>query len=325
MKTFISRGKFVFPLLLSLCLVGAAHADYPEKPIRIVAAFAAGGPSDGLARLIGKGMASRLGATVLVENKAGAGGNIGTDAVAKASADGYTLLLGYIGPLAVNPHLFKSLAYDPLQDFAPIGMIADNPLVLVVHPGFPAKNVKELVALVRSSKTPLAYASGGNGSANHLAGELFKSAQQLEMTHVPYKGVAPATTDLLGGQVPIMFNGISLALPHIKAGKLRALAVTTKARVPALPEVPTMQESGLAGFEMSAWFALLAPSGTPPAIVQRLEKALTDTVASPETASTLAALGMVARPEGAQALRTYMRSELELWGKVIRQSGMTAD
>jgi tripartite-type tricarboxylate transporter receptor subunit TctC len=245
--------------------------------------------------------------------------------VAKASADGYTLLLGYIGPLAVNPHLFKSLAYDPLQDFAPIGMIADNPLVLVVHPGFPAKNVKELVALVRSSKTPLAYASGGSGSANHLAGELFKSAQQLEMTHVPYKGVAPATTDLLGGQVPIMFNGISVALPHIKAGKLRALAVTTKARVPALPEVPTMQESGLAGFEMSAWFALLAPSGTPPAIVQRLEKALTDTVASPEAASTLAALGMVARPEGAQALRTYMRSELELWGKVIRQSGMTAD
>ncbi|WP_439588885.1 Bug family tripartite tricarboxylate transporter substrate binding protein [Hydrogenophaga sp.] len=325
MKTFISRSKCALLLCLSWCLAGAAHAEYPDKPIRIVAPFAAGGPADVLARLVGKGLSSRLGTTVLVENRAGAGGNIGTDAVAKAPADGYTLLLGYIGPLAVNPHLFSTLPFNPETDFAPIGLIADNPLVLVVHPSLPARSVKELVAQLRASKSPLAYASGGSGSANHLAAELFKAAEQVEMTHVAYKGIAPATSDLLGGQVPIMFNGVSVALPHIKAEKLRALAVTTKNRIPALPDVPTMQEAGLPGYEMSAWFALLAPAGTPPAIVQRLEAALMDTVRSPEAEATLSSLGMVPRPAGSQALRSLVKSELQVWGKVVRQAGIKAE
>ncbi len=325
MKAFISRRHCALLLCLSWCLVGASHAQYPEKPIRIVAPFAAGGPADALARLMGKGLSSRLGTTVVVENRAGAGGNIGTDAVAKAPADGYTLLLGYIGPLAVNPHLFSTLPYKPETDFAPIGLIADNPLVLVVHPSLPARSVKELVAQLRTSKNPLAYASGGSGSANHLAAELFKEAEKVEMTHVAYKGIAPATNDLLGGQVPIMFNGVSVALPHIKADKLRALAVTTKNRIPALPDVPTMQEAGLAGYEMSAWFGLLAPAGTPPAVVQRLEAALMDTVKSPEAEATLSSLGMVPRPAGAQALRSLIKSELEVWGKVVRQAGIKAE
>ncbi len=327
MNTVNPRGWIAF-LLMSLswwCLAGAARADYPDKPIRIVVPFAAGGPAVGLARLVGQGRAARVNATVVVGNRAGAGGNIGTEAVAKAPADGHTLLLGYIGPLAVNPHLFKSLPFQPQNDFAPIGMIADNPLVLVVHPGVAATSVKELVGQLRASPKPMAYASGGSGSANHLAAELFKSAERLEMTHVPYKGVAPATSDLLGGQVPIMFNGVSVALPHIKAGKLRALAVTTRSRIPALPDVPSMQEAGLPGYEMSAWFALLAPAGTPSAIVQRLEKVLLDTLNSAEAASALAALGMVPRPAGAQALRDHLAKETQVWGQVVRQAGITAE
>jgi len=325
MKTVLSCCKCALLICLSFCLTSAADAQYPNKPIRIVVPFAAGGPADSLARIVSKGLSSRLGATVLVENRAGAGGNIGTDAVAKAPADGYTLLLGYIGPLAVNPHLFSTLPFNPEMDFAPIGLIADNPLVLVVHPSVPARSVKDLVALLRTSKTPLAYASGGSGSANHLAAELFKVAEQVDMTHVAYKGIAPATIDLLGGQVPIMFNGVSAALPHIKTEKLRALAVTTKNRIPALPEVPTMQEAGLPGYEMSAWFGLLAPAGTPSAIVQRLEAALMDTVRSPEAEATLSSMGMVSRPEGSQVLRYLVKSELQLWGKVVRQAGIKAE
>ncbi|PKO70429.1 MAG: LacI family transcriptional regulator [Betaproteobacteria bacterium HGW-Betaproteobacteria-16] len=324
MNKLILRGKFLL-FCLSWAVAGLAHADYPERPIRIVVPFAAGGPADGLARLVSHSLAEKMGTPVVVENRAGAGGNIGTDTVAKAPADGYTLLLGYIGPLAVNPHLFSSLPFNPELDFAPIGMIADNPLVLVVHPRVAAKSVKELVTQLRTSTEPMAYASGGSGSANHLAAELFKSAEQIEMTHIGYKGVAPATNDLLGGHVPIMFNGVSVALPHIKAGKLRALAVTTKARIPALPDVPTMQEAGLTGYEMSAWFALLAPAGTPAPIVHRLEKALLETVNSPDAEAKLAALGMVPRPAGAETLRNHMKEEIQVWGKVVRQAGIKAE
>ncbi|WP_345248491.1 tripartite tricarboxylate transporter substrate binding protein [Pigmentiphaga soli] len=303
---------------------GAAGA-YPDRPVRIVVPFAAGGPADILGRLVAAGLADRLHGTFVVENKAGGGGNIGTAQVARADADGYTLVIGYIGPFGINPSLYKKQSFDPVKDFAPVSLLATSPLVLVTRPGLGAGSVAELVKLARSRSMALTYGSGGVGSANHLAGELFKTATGVDLVHVPYQGIAPATTDLLGGQVDLMFNGISSVLQYVKAGKLPALAVTTAARVDSLPDVPTMEEAGVKPFDVSAWFGLLAPRGTPPAVLASLEAAVRDTMNSPEASARLAATGMQRRLMPQAEFGRFIESEVKLWSGVVRASGASAD
>jgi len=309
--------------MLGLC--GVASSAYPDRPVKIVVPFAAGGPADILGRLVAHGLASRLKATVIVENKPGGGGNIGTAQAARADADGYTLVIGYIGPFAVNPSLYKNPGFDPIKDFSPVALLATSPLVLVTRPGLGADSVAGLIDMARTRKPALTYASGGVGSANHLAGELFKAAAGIDLVHVPYQGIAPATTDLLGGQTDLMFNGISSVLPHIKAGKLQALAVTTSSRLASLPGVKTMEEAGVKPFDVAAWFGLLAPRGTPPAVLDTLERAVRDTMMSDEASQRLAATGLERRIMSQAEFGKFIGSELKVWSAVVRNSGASAD
>jgi len=317
--------KKLATLLLCWTLCGAALADYPAKPIRLIVPYTPAGPTDILARLLGEGFAARLGATIVTDNKPGAGGNLGHDLASKAPPDGYTLLLGYVGPLAINPSLYGNLPYRPLEDFTPITQLVSTPLVVVVNPSIAARSMAELVKIAKAAPKGLTYASGGSGSANHMAAELFRLATGVELVHVPYKGIAPATIDVVSGQVALMFNGLSVAIPQIKAGKLRALAVTSRDRSPALPEVPTMQEAGFPGYDVSAWFGLLAPAKLPAPILERLEKAAIDTMRVKESVARVEGLGMVARAEGAKAFRQLMRQELESWTRVVKASGAKPD
>jgi tripartite-type tricarboxylate transporter receptor subunit TctC len=313
-------------LALAAIFAAPAHAEYPEKNIRIVVPFTAGGPSDALSRLLADGFRAKLGATVITENKPGAGGNIGTDTVAKAAPDGYTLLLGYMGPLAINPSLYGSkLPYRPLEDFTPISLLVTTALVAVVNPALPAKNMDELVRHIKASPKGLTYASGGSGSANHMAGELFRQATGTDLVHVPYKGIVLATLDVVSGQVGLMFDGLSVALPQIKGGKLRALAVTSRERASFLPDVPTMQEAGFKDFDVSAWFGLLAPANLPAPILARLEKATNEIMRSPEAAARVGNLGMVARPGTSNEFARYLRDENERWAKVVKAAGLRPD
>jgi len=303
----------------------AAYAQYPDKPIRIVVPYAPAGPTDILARLLGEGYGKLLGATVLTDNRPGAGGNLGTEYVSKQPADGYTLLIGYIGPLAINPSLFPKLGYKPLEDFTPISLLVTTPLVVVVNNALPVKNMADLVKHAKSVPGGLSYASGGAGSANHMAAELFRLATGTTLVHVPYKGIAPATMDVVSGQVQLMFNGLSVAVPQIKGGKLRALAVTTRERAPLLPDVPTMQEEGFKDFDVAAWFGLLAPAKLPAPILERLEKATNEVMRSKEAVSRVEGLGMAARPGSSKAFAQFMKQELDVWSKVVKDSGAKAD
>ena len=303
----------------------AAAADYPTQPIKIVVPFAAGGPSDGLGRILGQGLAEALDASVLVENRPGAGGNIGTAQAAKAAADGYTLLVGYIGSLAINPELFDELPYDPLTDLAPIAFLAGNPLVLVTRPGLQANSLEAFQNASRAAASGFSYGSGGVGSANHMAAVLFGKAANVQAVHVPYKGAAPATMALLGDQVDFMLNGMSVALPHIQDGKLHALAVTTAERVDSMPDLPTLEELGIAPFDVSAWFGLLAPAGTPAEVLGVLEAATLKVLDSPEVQTQLASMGFVPRRMGQVEFGEFMRREHALWSQVVRDSGARAD
>ncbi|MFA7394542.1 MAG: tripartite tricarboxylate transporter substrate binding protein [Pigmentiphaga sp.] len=303
----------------------AAKADYPAQPIKIVVPFAAGGPSDGLGRIVAQGLAEALNATVVVENRPGAGGNIGTAYAAKAPADGYTLVVGYIGSLAINPELFEALPYDPLTDLAPIAFLAGNPLVLVTRPGFQVPDLEALKRASRAAAAGLSYGSGGVGSANHMAAVLFGKAAGIQAVHVPYKGAAPATMALLGDQVDFMLNGMSVALPHIQDGKLHALAVTTAERVDSMPDLPTLEELGVAPFDVSAWFGLLAPAGTPAEVLGALEAATLEVLGSPEVQTQLASMGFVPRLMGQAEFGEFMRREHALWSQVVRDSGARVD
>ncbi len=301
-----------------------AIAQYPERPIKIVVPFAAGGPADSLGRQLAQGLASRLKTSVIVENKPGAGGNIGTAQVASAAADGYTLLLGYIGPLAINPALYQAQPFDPVEDFSAITMLASNPLVLVTRPGLGANDVGELIKLANSRQKSLSYSSGGVGSANHLAAELFKSAANIKLLHVPYKGAAPATTALVGGEVDLMLNGVSVALPFIQAGRIKALAVTTKTRLPSLPQVMTMEEAGIRPFDVSAWFGLLAPKNTPADVLQVLHRAAQDTMKSAEVSEQLKSAGLELRLSSPAEFSQFIRDELKTWSRIVTESGARA-
>jgi tripartite-type tricarboxylate transporter receptor subunit TctC len=307
------------------CLAALADAqDYPVRPVRVVSPFSAGGPNDIVARLIAQKLAEALGQPFVVDNRPGAGGNLGTDLAAKAAADGYTLLCAGPGSLIMNPLLYK-VPYDTARDFAPVSLVATAPNVLVVHPSVPAKTVKELIALARAQPGRLNYASAGTGSSAHFAVALFAAMAGVELAHVPYKGTGPGINDLIGGQVQLAIFSIPPVLTHVRTGKLRALAVTSKVRSPELPEVPTVDEAGVPGYEMNPWYGLLAPAGTPRAIVARLNSEVSRIVRSPDMREKLSAQG--AEPGGGtpEDYAAVIRADTVLWTRVIKETGIKAE
>jgi tripartite-type tricarboxylate transporter receptor subunit TctC len=320
--------KFIRPLaLLACCLAfGAQAADFPSKPVTMVVPFAPGGPTDAMARTLAAAVKAPLGQTVVVENKAGAGGNLGAEAVARAERDGHTILFGTSGPLAINVSLYKKISYDPIKSFAPVIQLGHLPNVLVVHPGVPAKTVQELVAYGKANPGKLSYASSGNGASSHLAGVLFNNLAGTDFQHVPYKGTGPALTDLLGGQVAMTFTDVLTALPHIKSGKLRALGVTTRERSQALPEVPTVAEQGIAGFDVSVFFGLVVPAGTPKEAIAKLNSAFATALKQPEVRQQLQAQGLeFASSTAPEQLGGFIQSEVGKWRTVVQKSGATVE
>ncbi len=301
--------------------VPAAGAAWPAKPIRLIVGFSAGGVTDIIGRAAGQKLSELLGQPVVVENLPGAAGIIAGERVAKASADGYTLLLASNGPFAINPSMYAKLPYDPLKDFALVSMIATVPFVVVVNPVVPAENVKQLVALARS-RGSLSYASAGVGSTAHLAGEYLKSVAGFNALHVPYKGSTPALTDLMGGQVDMMVEAVPSALPFIRSKKLRAIAVTMKKRAASLPAIPTTAEAGYPGFEVGSWFGLAAPAGTPREVVLRLNQALTSGLAAADLHERLVSQGAEPGASSPEAFGALLRDEIARWAKVIKSAGI---
>ncbi len=302
---------------------GSAQA-WPSRPVHVVVPYPAGGPNDIIVRLVGKRLGEALGQPVVVENRPGAGGNIGTDSVAKSAPDGYTLVSVGPGALIINPLLGK-VPYDTMRDFAPVTIMAVAPNALVAHPSFPAKTVAELIALAKAKPGAINYASGGSGSTPHLAAALFAAMAGVQLTHVPYKGTAPATADLIGGQVQVAFLGIPSVLPHVRSGKLRVLATTGKSRSPELPGVPTIDEAGVPGYELSPWYGLLAPAGTPGAVVTRLASEVTRIVRDPAMREQLSAQGAEPAGRTPEEFARTLRAETATWTKVVRDAGIRAD
>jgi tripartite-type tricarboxylate transporter receptor subunit TctC len=303
---------------VSACLVACAALAqaYPSRPVRVVVPFAPGGPNDIIVRLVTPKLAESLGQAFVVENRAGAGGNIGTDYVAKSAPDGYTLLSVGPGSLIINP-LIGRVGYDTERDFAPITLMARAPNALVAHPSVPARSVAELIALARAKPGAINYASGGTGSTPHLAAALFAAMAGIELTHVPYKGTAPATADLVGGQVQIAFLGIPAVLPYAKSGKLRVLAVTGLRRSPELPGVPTVDESGVPGYDVSPWYGLLAPSATPREVVERIALEAARIVRAPETRERLALQGAEAAGSTPEEFAAAIRADTATWSRIV--------
>jgi tripartite-type tricarboxylate transporter receptor subunit TctC len=305
--------------------VSAGAADYPSRPIVLVVAFTPGGPSDVLARIVGKQMEQLLGAPFIIENRPGAGGNIAADSVAHANADGYTLLMGNNGILATNASLYKKLTYSPQNDFVPITLIGTQANVLVVNPDVPARSLKELIALAKAQPGKLNFASSGHGAAAHLAGELFKAEAHIDMVHVPYKGAAPALQDVIAGHDQIMFATAASVIGFIKGGEVRALAVTTLKRTKALPDLPTMDEAGLKGFEASTWHGLVAPTGTPPQVIAKLHDAAIKALQDPGVQASLARLGVDIVGSTSQEFNAFIKAEIPKWTAIVKSSGATLD
>ncbi|HVR51467.1 MAG TPA: tripartite tricarboxylate transporter substrate binding protein [Pseudorhodoferax sp.] len=304
---------------------GAAPAQtaWPQRPIKFVVPVAAGGTTTILARLLADRLAQGLGQPVVVDNRPGAGGNVGMDAVAKSEPDGYTLLMGPIG-LAINPSLYAKMAFDPLKDLVPIGLYAGVPNLLVVHPGVPAQNLAELIAHAKANPGKLHYASNGNGTSSHLAAEMLKAAAGVDIVHVPYKGGAPAMQDLIGGQVAMLFDQMPAVLPQVQGGRVRALGVSSAKRSAAAPQVPAIAET-LPGFDMTVWFGVLAPRGTPAEIVARVNAEMQRVLHDPSFQQQLASMGVATMGGSAEAFTAYLRSETERWAKVVRDSGARID
>jgi tripartite-type tricarboxylate transporter receptor subunit TctC len=324
-STLLQRGLQA-ACVLPLLVVGTAHAEtWPAKPIRLIVPYAVGGSTDSTARLIAKSLGQRLGQPVVVENRAGAGGAIGQEIVAKSPADGYTLLFSAAGPLTVTPHIYAKLNYDPVKSFEPVTLVATQPLLLVVNPSLKANNVAELIKDAKAQPGKLNYGSFGNGSAAHLAGEYFKTLTKVDMKHVPYKGSGPALVDLIAGQIDLMFDVFSTAAPLAKSGKLRALAITSAERSPQFPDVPTMQEAGVAGFEAGTWFGLLAPAGTSKPIVDQLSKAMNEVLTEKELRDTLASQGAVVRGGTPAQFSQFFLAEYQKWGKIVKAAGVTVE
>lgn len=320
-----------FGLTLLACMMTLACAanglaqTYPAKPIRFYTPYPPGGTTDIMARLIGAKLYESWGQPVIVDAKPGAGGNIGTDFVAKSPADGYTILMGASGPLAINVSLFSKLPYDPVKDLAPVVLTASVPLILVTHPSLPAKNVKEFIALMKARPGQFNYASAGPGSPQHLTAEMFKFMAKVEMTHIPYKGSGPAIVDLVGGQIPFAFESMIPVLPHVKAGKLRALAVTSAKPSPVLPEIPTVAESGVPGFESIAWYGVVAPAGTPREIIAKLNTEMARILNLPDIKQRLIEMGSPPVAGTPDQFGALIKSEIVKWGKVVKQAHVSLD
>lgn len=310
--------------LLALTPLAAQAQAFPTKAITIVVPFSAGGTTDILARVLGQFMSKDLGQPVIIDNRAGAGGNIGTQLVARAAPDGYTILMGTVGTHAINQSLYPKLAFDPIKDFAPLTRVALVPNLLVANPAQPFKTVKELIAYARANPGKVTFGSSGSGTSIHLSGEMFKQMAGVDLQHVAYKGSAPAVNDLLGNHIAIMFDNMPSAISHVKAGKLRPLAVTTATRSPALPDVPTIAEAGVPGYEATSWFGLLAPAGTPAPVVARLNTAILKALADPDVKKKLLEQGAEPAGETPAQFAAFIASETVKWGKIVKQSGATA-
>ena len=309
-----------------LAVVAPASAQaYPDRPIRVIVPFPAGGGGDTLARLVMNKVGELLGATVVIDNRTGAGGNIGTEAAARAEPDGYTLAYGTNGTHAINHTLYKRTGFDPINDFAPISRLTQIALILVVHPGVPAANVTELLTYLKANAGKVNLASAGNGTSSHLAGELFKSVTGVNIVHVPYRGGALAMTDLIAGQVQMMIEVMPNAYPQVEGGKLRGLAVTTAKRWPTAPAIPTFAEAGVANFEVTAWDALFAPRGTPKPVIEKLNAAVRKALDDVQLRAALLARGAEPLASSPEELARHVVSEVERWGKVVRASGATID
>jgi len=313
---------------LCLALTGATSAlaqNYPNKPIRLIVPFATGGVTDTSARVVAERLGQRLGQQVVVDNKPGASGNIGTQMVANAKPDGYTLLLGYDGTLVVNPNVQAKVPFDPVKDLAPISKIGDAVLIIVTHPAVPAKNLPELIAYSKTLTGGLSYGTAGTGSTPHLAGALLEGRSGIQLTHVPYKGGGQAMTDLLGGSVPMVYTAVAGAHQYIKNGQLRAIAVSSLKRSPALPDVPTVSESGVPDFESSSWIGVLAPADTPSPIIERLQKEIQAMMQEPDMRSRLAALGVTAEGTTAAAFAAQIKSDLAKYAEVVKRANIKVD
>jgi tripartite-type tricarboxylate transporter receptor subunit TctC len=312
--------------VMALLLAGVAWAQpYPNKPIKIIVPYPPGGTSDILARAVGQKLTEAWGQPVLVENKPGATGNIGADLVAKSPADGYTVLLADIGSLAIAPSVAKSLPFDPVKDFAPVVMVAYSPHLLVVHPSVPAKNAAELIALGKSKPDSLNFAVSGIGGANHLAGIEFAQRAGIKWTYIPYKGGSQALTDMVGGQAQVMFNGMLATYPFVRDGKLKALAISSAQRFSAAPDIPTVAESGMAGFETGSWQGIVAPAGTPRDIVTKMHATVMAILATPEMKDRLDKAGAEVRAMSPEQFGAFIRTEKDRWAKVVKESGATFD
>ena len=314
-------NKSLVAAALALSLTSALAQSYPSRPIHLIVPFAPGGFTDVVARIVGQKLSVAMGQQFVIENKAGAGSTIGTDFVAKAPPDGYTLAM-ISTTHVISPWIYKSLPYDPIKSFTVIGKLADSAYVLLVNPKVPAKNVKEFIALAKAKPDTIHYASSGNGSSQHLMGGLFVSLTGAPLKHVPYRGSSGAAQDLVAGVVESSFAGVPNALAQVPAGRLRALAVTTAKRVPQLPDVPTMQEAGVPGYAASVWLALLAPAGTPPEIVNKLNAEIAKVMKDPELRKAFDAAGVEPDPSTPQAMSEYMVQEMARWGKVVKEAGI---
>ena len=303
-----------------VAMSAAAQTAYPTKVVRVIVPYPPGGPTDIVARVVFQQVSESTGQQFIIDNRPGAGGNIGADAVAKAAPDGYTLLVATTAH-AINMSLFKNINYDVLKDFAPITLLTQGPLVLVATPNFPANNVRELIALAKAKPDTLNFASSGNGQSTHLSGELFNSMAGIKLSHIPYKGSAPALTDVIAGQVPLMFDTMLSAMPFVKSGKLKALAVTSLARSPAAPELPTIAESGLPGYSVFAWNGLLAPAGTPKSVITRLSEELKKAMALPQVKDKFSAQGFAASWNTPEQFGGFLKGEVEKWAKTVKASG----
>lgn len=305
--------------------LGALAQNFPTKPITIIVPFSAGGTTDILARIVGQGLTTELGQSVVVDNKPGAGGNIGGSLAAKATADGYTLFMGTVGTHAINQSLYKKMPFDPVKDFAPLSRVATVPNLLVAHPSQPFKTVKEMIAYAKANPGKITFGSPGSGASPHVSGELFKSMTGTDLLHIPYKGSAPAMTDLLGGQTSVMFDNMPSAIQHVRSGKLRPIAVTTAKRSPELPDVPTIAEAGVPGYEATSWFGMFAPAGTPKPVLDKLHAALIKVLNQADVKKKIAEQGGDVVAETPDQFAAFIQAESVKWGKVVKESGATAD
>jgi tripartite-type tricarboxylate transporter receptor subunit TctC len=311
--------------LTALAAAASAQGNYPNKTIRMIVPFPAGGPTDIIARIVGQKLTDSMGQPVVIDNRGGSGGNIGADIVAKAAPDGYTLVMAIVGTHAINPALYARMPYDPVRDFSPITKTGAATIVLVAHPSVPVKSIKDLVALAKAKPRQLTFGSPGSGTPHHLAGELLKTMAGIDLIHVPYKGAAPAVAELLGGQVNTVIVSLPAAFPHVKAGKLTALGVTSGTRSAIVPEVPTFAEAGLGGYELENWYGLLAPAHAPKVIIDKLNRETVKALQMPDVKERLNSQGFEIRTSTPEEFSAYIKSELVKWAKIVKASGAKVD